>query len=152
MDVFVVEFDGFAFDRDRHFAVGLELGQQLAAVDFGESFLDGRDQLADPRAEAFEIGLHLVGDVLVGLLREFDRLDVQFFGDQRGVRFEPGLMCGVGQHDQNFGQRLAHLETGSHSRGAAQRGDLADHDRLLGKLPVDQRRVGRRVIAQMDAL
>ena len=50
-------------------ALGLQLGQQLAAVGLGQSFSQRRQTLAQPRAEPLQVGQHRVGDVLLGLLR-----------------------------------------------------------------------------------
>jgi hypothetical protein len=77
LQVFTVERDRFAADLQVNGALGLHLGEEFAAVGSAEDFLALGKQLADPGAEAFEVGLDLVGDVFRRVFGVFDLLDVE---------------------------------------------------------------------------
>ena len=68
------------------------------------------------------------------------------------MRFQPVLVRVLGQDNFDPCQRLPDLEFGVHPGLAAQRGDLAEQFHPLDQLLVDRRQVGRRIVAQVNAL
>ena len=68
-----------------YYASRFELREQLPTVEIAEQLLDLRHVLAKLGTKPLEVGHDRVVDILLGVLGELDRFDVEFFGDQGGV-------------------------------------------------------------------